>query len=307
MFIVKRLFYLYEENALRKKRWHIETVSDMISDLRSEQNDHLFPVISRSDYRDLVGNLTMLWDRLDRDIERFQNSPKDEGTDHAAPMLDDSEAYCELSNALVDKVREHSEKLSGKIKISLALLFEILVGLASLSFIEFFMVSRRTRELRSLAFRDGLTGLYNRYACDRYLSDLSDGFAHHIGAALFDLNNLKNVNDGLGHDAGDRLICRFADVLERFADRDLFVSRNGGDEFLVIVRRKTEMEFYALLDEIQKAVTEENRIRFREPAVSYAVGTAFGSGSIYALVKEADSDMYRRKREMKNGTAEGCC
>lgn len=281
-----------------------KAVSDMIAGLRSEQNDHLFPVISRDDYSDLVDDLTDLWDRLDEDIDRFQNSQKNNGTEQTEPMLNDSEAYFELSNDLVNKVQEHSEKLSQKIKISLSFLFGILICLVVLSFGELLLVSHRTRELKSLAFRDGLTGLYNRYACDRYLADLSAGFSHHIGTALFDLNNLKEVNDEFGHEAGDRLIRRFAGILNRFSGRDVFISRNGGDEFLLIARKKTEMEFYRLLDAVQEAVTEENRHRPGDPSVSYAVGTAFGSGSIYSLVKEADSDMYRRKREMKNGTAE---
>lgn len=284
-----------------------KAVSDMISALHSEQNDHLFPVISGDDYRDLVADLTVLWNRLDKDIDRFQKAPENRESEQVESMMDDSEAYFELSNALVDKVRIHSERLSRKIKVSLSLLFGILICLVVLSFGELLAVSRRTHELKSLAFRDGLTGLYNRYACDRYLSDLSGGFSHHIGTALFDLNNLKNVNDELGHEAGDRLIRRFAEVLDRFTSRDVFISRNGGDEFLLIVRKKTEMEFYRLLDAIQKAVTEENKKLSGEPPVFYAVGTAFGSGSIYGLVKEADSDMYRRKREMKNGTADGLC
>lgn len=284
-----------------------KAVSDMISALDSEQNDHLFPVISRDDYSDLVGDLTTLWYRLDKDIDRFQQTRENRESEQAESMIDDSEAYFELSNALVDKVRVHSERLSRKIKVSLSFLFGILICLVILSFGELLTVSRKTRELKSLAFRDGLTGLYNRYACDRYLSDLSGEFFHHIGMALFDLNNLKNVNDELGHDAGDRLIRRFAEVLDRFTARDVFISRNGGDEFLLIVRKKTEMEFYRLLDAVQKAVTEENKNLSGEPPVSYAVGTAFGTGSIYALVKEADSDMYRRKREMKNGTAEEGC
>lgn len=281
-----------------------KTVSDMIADLRSEQNGHLFPVISRDDYSDLVGDLTDLWDRLDKDIDRFQNSQESSGQEQTEPLLNDSEAYFELSNDLVNKVQEHSEKLSQKIKISLSFLFGILISLVVLSFGELLLVSRRTRELKSLAFRDGLTGLYNRYACDRYLADLSAGFLHHTGVALFDLNNLKEVNDESGHDAGDRLICRFAEVLNRFAGRDIFVSRNGGDEFLLIAGKKKEMEFYRFLDSLDAAVREENKKNPDETGISYAVGVAYGTGSVYRLVKEADSDMYRRKREMKEGTAE---
>ena len=120
---------------------------------------------------------------------------------------------------------------------------------------------------------------------------------------IFDLNNLKAVNDRFGHSAGDRLICRFAEVLGRFNDPHVFVSRNGGDEFLLIAEGKNETEFRRLLTLIDDAFRSENDANPGGPALSYAVGSVFGGGSVYMLVHEADCRMYAQKQDQKRDSA----
>ena len=276
-------------------------VSDMISQIHSEEGVSQFPVISKDDYRDLVDELKLVWDRLSGDIERFNK--KDATGDDEKILIDDSESYFKLSDDLVNRLQIYSESLSERIKTYLSLLFGILVFLVILAFFELLLTSRQIKELGSLAFRDGLTGLQNRYAADRYMMALGGASSNHIGAAIFDLNNLKAVNDRFGHSAGDDLIRRFAEVLARFNDPHVFISRNGGDEFLLIAEKKNETEFRRLLTSIDDALRRENDNNPDETAISYAVGSAFGGGSVYALAQEADRRMYVRKQEQKRDNA----
>ena len=83
----------------------------------------------------------------------------------------------------------------------------------------------------------------------------------------------------------------------------MFISRNGGDEFLLIAKKKNETEFRRLLTSIDDALRRENDNNPDETAISYAVGSAFGGGSVYMLVREADCRMYAQKQDQKRDNA----
>ncbi len=94
------------------------------------------------------------------------------------------------------------------------------------------------RRLEQLAYTDPLTGLANRTLFKRRLAGLVEDSASGAsgGALLFvDLDRFKEVNDTLGHFAGDRLLIHVADVLRRETDPGSFVARLGGDEFAVLL------------------------------------------------------------------------
>ena len=110
-----------------------------------------------------------------------------------------------------------------------------------------------------MALHDALTGLPNRALLqDRLDGMLSDFREADSGALLIlDVDNFKTINDTLGHDAGDALLCTFASRLRAaLTDKDL-VARTGGDEFAIIVNAKTE-------DQVQEVV-ERIYTQLREP------------------------------------------
>lgn len=95
------------------------------------------------------------------------------------------------------------------------------------------------KQLRSLAYFDPLTGLANRTLFSRELSDVMQTVRHKGGSAalfLLDLDHFKEVNDTLGHAAGDELLARVARTLKSHVDENGFVARLGGDEFAIIIR-----------------------------------------------------------------------
>ena len=141
--------------------------------------------------------------------------------------------------------------------------------------------------------------------------DVQD-LAHEEGADLPRLHELlflalaqqlRLVQFVKGAHAGDDLIRRFAEELTRFNDPHVFISRNGGDEFLLIAEKKNETEFRRLLTSIDDALRRENDNNPDETAISYAVGSAFGGGSVYMLVHEADCRMYAQKQDQKRDSA----
>lgn len=142
-----------------------------------------------------------------------------------------------------------------------------------------------------LSERDVLTQLKNRRAYEKALLNLSsDGDA---GIVFCDVNSLKYVNDTEGHEAGDRLIRRFADILKSFfANAD--ICRIGGDEFVVILENISP-GFKEKMAEFERVMKENGRIA----SFGYASGSVF---EIKKIVEAAEQMMYESKKQYYSET-----
>lgn len=94
--------------------------------------------------------------------------------------------------------------------------------------------------LLKLSSRDELTGLFNRHAFERQVSEIRQNETKDYSIAVFDVNGLKQTNDNLGHSAGDELIKGSAECIQRGFGDIGNCYRTGGDEFTVIVLGKIE-------------------------------------------------------------------
>ena len=176
--------------------------------------------------------------------------------------------------------------------------------LALTAIIIFFFQLGVNRMLKKNAYTD-ITGIMNKHACLEEMSilDCRDSTLN-IGLAMFDLNNLKKVNDFYGHEKGDRLIQQFVMLLRQSADKKFFLGRFGGDEFIVIVQNCNDRIMGAFLDRIRTATEAMNKLA--DIQISYAHGYAISTREHYylmdELLQEADKRMYDNKRMMKSGT-----
>jgi diguanylate cyclase (GGDEF)-like protein/PAS domain S-box-containing protein len=91
------------------------------------------------------------------------------------------------------------------------------------------------QKLQEMSFHDHLTGLYSRRFFEQELQRFQDGRHVPLGLIICDIDNLKMVNDHLGHDTGDELICRAAGILQSSLRQSDIVARIGGDEFAVLL------------------------------------------------------------------------
>ncbi len=169
--------------------------------------------------------------------------------------------------------------------------------------------SRASEErMRYLAHYDGLTSLPNRFLFKEYL-DIALGNARRHGTkfAVFflDLDKFKEINDTLGHDAGDLVLREIAKRLRASLRHTDKIARMGGDEFYVLIEDLNDGRYAA--DVAQKLLEEASRpvrIGDRECALSVSIGI-----SVYpddgpdgqSLLKNADLAMYRAKERGKNG------
>ncbi len=157
------------------------------------------------------------------------------------------------------------------------------------------------RGLKRKAYTD-ITGIMNKHACLERMTmlDCNDSTLK-IGFALFDLNNLKKVNDFYGHEEGDKLIQNFVYILRQASDEKYFLGRFGGDEFVAIIENCDEKLMEAYLDRVRELTDRFNN--GKSIRLSYASGYAVSTREHYYLMddllKEADKKMYENKKMIK--------
>jgi diguanylate cyclase (GGDEF)-like protein len=162
-------------------------------------------------------------------------------------------------------------------------------------------------ELRFLADHDSLTGLLNRRRfraeLDQYVS-FTARYGGRGAVMVIDIDGLKEVNDKLGHQAGDRLIRRVADVLrERVRGTDL-VARLSGDEFAVLMPQTDTAGALQLGEDLRSQVADGFSQSAETAPASISVGiTMFGgqaAAASEAVLLAADQAMYQAKEEGRN-------
>jgi len=157
-------------------------------------------------------------------------------------------------------------------------------------------VAERGR-LEREARRDRLTGLHNRTAFDSACEEVSAP----LSMIVCDLDGLKQVNDTLGHDEGDRRIQAAAAAIRScFRDSDM-VARLGGDEFAVLLPGVNVSNATLLHTRILTAIEDHNRSA-PDAKLSLSIGCATRTEEpcdVAALYKKADTAMYRKKMERK--------
>jgi len=165
-------------------------------------------------------------------------------------------------------------------------------------------------ELRSIAERDTLTGLLNRRSMEVRTDSLLSraGNKGSYSAMLYiDLDHFKEVNDKMGHEAGDRLLM---DVSRRLAsavrDSDV-VARIGGDEFVIVLGDLPDSGLAAIIAEkISISINLPFVFENTEVSVSPSIGVSIfpdDGKDMRSLLKKADAAMYSAKSKGRNT----CC
>lgn len=141
---------------------------------------------------------------------------------------------------------------------------------------------------RRFAYIDYMTHIYNRNALERDITNLKNYEGHFV---IADLNDLKIVNDNIGHSAGDELLQKFATLLVSTVNDNGKVYRQGGDEFAVLYYEDVS-QLVSDLEEKCKVYNQSSNI-----PISYAIGYCELTDSDY--VNKADKMMYIDKKRKK--------
>jgi len=168
---------------------------------------------------------------------------------------------------------------------------------ALISIIDITARKKAENYLKYLGTHDVLTGLYNRAYFEEELHRLEKGRQFPVSILAADLNGLKPANDNHGHEAGDALLRRAAEVLKAAFRAEDVVARIGGDEFAVLMLETDEPTAEQVVQRLQKLIALNNQF-YQGPRLSLALGTGTGvlGTPLATVLRQADDRMYVDKR-----------
>lgn len=161
---------------------------------------------------------------------------------------------------------------------------------------------RAEESLHKLAFYDTLTGLPNRQQLHNDLSravSLARRNNQTVAVMFIDLDRFKNINDTLGHYEGDRLLRKVADRIRSSLRNEDIVGRNGGDEFIVLLRDPANAENTAhVAQKLISKLSKPYNLSGHQHCISASIGISFfpdDNNNHQDLLKRADLAMYQAK------------
>lgn len=160
------------------------------------------------------------------------------------------------------------------------------------------------QDLKNLISNDPLTGLYNRRACGIKMNDMRESAKAEgtpFVAAIGDVDFFKRFNDNYGHACGDTVLKDIADLLREGVENKGFVSRWGGEEFLIIFNVPYK-DAKAALDRIMDSIRSYSCVYDgQEIPVTMTFGISeYNGGTVDALVNTADDRLYYGKNHGRN-------
>lgn len=157
--------------------------------------------------------------------------------------------------------------------------------------------------LMDAAYRDPLTGLYNRRHLEKHISKLQEKHIKDnnlISVAYIDIDHFKFINDTYGHDVGDLTIKIVGKIISKTIRELDYVARVGGEEYFVILENCSANQAFEIMDRVRASVEAKAfpLLSNRQPTIS--VGLATAQELTESLCKEADIALYKAKSEGRN-------
>jgi diguanylate cyclase (GGDEF)-like protein len=162
--------------------------------------------------------------------------------------------------------------------------------------------ARRFREARQLADLDALTGLHNRRYFHETLArevDRAQRYQRRLSLVLVDVDNFKEINDRIGHLAGDAVLAEIAERIRQVVRSADIACRVGGDELAVIVPEVEVGQARQLVGRIQRAVSSQPIARAGRVRVSAGVADLQANDAPTSLFERADESLYAAKHAGK--------
>ena len=218
---------------------------------------------------------TLQWERLGREIPVIAAAPAELGLEEWALDAGADDFITKPSSAGILQRR-----------------MERILGMSALQ--------ERERRLEDAAHRDYLTGLLNRRGMYAALAQLQEKDAP-VAVYLFDMDNMKQINDSMGHSAGDALLKGFGKRLRAHTRESDIVARFGGDEFVAVLKQIGSPE-NALKKGSEICQVEEAAYQGKSLPVCCSAGVALWDGveEIDGILQRADEALYDAKNREKN-------
>ena len=318
----------YSRNKIREARY-AEMINDLTVELTNAQSPEDVISCIKSRVPELGGDAFILtvFDTNEEDKEKYQ-SPAD-------ILIYDKGSFTTANNiSILERHPKFDDNTGGNLFIVYSLHYrERFYGFTSIRnssmplFSEFYRVLMMTlssaleqvwnvvkmqkmiKTLDEMWVFDPMTHVYNRAGFFKFSEKILEE-AKRVKEDMFfiflDLDGLKKVNDAMGHETGDRMICDMADILRKNRNKEELLMRYGGDEFVVFGKGLSEKEVKKYVERIRKAMAELNLSGGREYRIDASIGHNMvpydNDKPLSALIEIADQEMYKEKRKKHNST-----
>ena len=301
----------------------LEAVDSYIDGLRFGSDNLDLVSLNDSGYQAKMTELAAYFATLRDEIYRVREVGY-ENTD----IIAKSEEFFGICDTATKLAEEYSQERATTLKQLENVVFVVVAGLIALMAIELVRAIRTAalnRALQKKVYLDEATGLPNKNKCEEILGQEQPVSADApIALCMFDLNNLRTINNNLGHEAGDAYIRSFAEQLAKAKAQaatlpelatgggaaagtdanaeSCFVGRDGGDEFIAVLRGADKAATEAWLASVRAACEAYSQANPAMPisyAVGYALSTDFDAPTMRELFREADRNMYVDKNRAK--------
>ena len=277
----------------------ITYLDDILSGLKYADGHYDLVSLTDKDYQKKLDVQIAYWDKLKDEIQKVRTQSYQNTN-----IVEMSETYFQLADETVSAAETYSEKIARTIRwleILSALDMIGLIGTIVEQTILAVKFARANKQLEQKAYIDLHTGLPNKSKCEELLHNV-EFIKEPTACIVFDLNNLKQVNDSLGHSIGDQLILNFARLLRNSVPSKDFVGRYGGDEFMAVIYNTSRENISTILAELQRE-TEQFNSYGTHIKISYSHGWALSADynecTLRTLFDRADKYMYENKQQSK--------
>ncbi len=289
------------ENAGQPHDEMIESVSSYIKGLRYGSDELNLVRLEDAAFQVKMKELSRRFEELCKEILLV----REKGYENTK-IIEMSEPFFNICDEATGLAEAYSQRKATALNRLEQIVFIDIGGLIIIIAMELIKALRyaaQNRILQSKVYRDEATGLPNKNKCEEILNEprlltVEDT----VAVCVFDLNNLRNINNNLGHDKGDEYIRSFALQLRIAVPDEYFVGRDGGDEFIAVLKGVTRTRVEECLLSIQKQ-TQKYSKEYPEMPISYAVGYAlsqdFEQVTMRELFRYADKNMYIDKNRAK--------
>ena len=278
-----------------------QTISSYIEGLRNGSEELSFVRLDDKDFQNKMGELAKYFDEL-RDEILLVREKGYENTE----IIEKSEKFFRICDEAVGFAEVYSQKKATGLDYLEKIVLVDILGLVLIIAAELIKAVRfaaQNKVLQKKVYLDEATGLPNKNKCEEILNETEPIPENELVAmCVFDLNNLRTINNNLGHDKGDEYIRSFAIQLREAVPEEFFAGRDGGDEFIAILKGLDHKGVRKCLQNIRDHAAEYSR-QHPEMPISYAAGYALSSdfegSTMRELFRFADKNMYIDKNRAK--------
>ncbi len=278
-----------------------QTISSYIEGLRNGSEELNFVRLDDRDFQMKMDELAQYFEELRREILLV----REQGYQHTE-IIEKSENFFQICDEAVGFAEIYSQKKATGLDYLEKIVLVDILGLILIIAAELIKAVRfaaQNKILQKKVYLDEATGLPNKNKCEEILNETEPIPVNELVAmCVFDLNNLRTINNNLGHDKGDEYIRSFAIQLREAVPEEFFAGRDGGDEFIAVLKGLDHEGVRKCLQNIRDHAADYSR-QHPEMPISYAAGYAMSSdfegSTMRELFRLADKNMYIDKNRAK--------